>query len=67
MISLRVQKVIKVGNAIAVIVPVEVARALKIERGDQVTFGVFEDDVICIRKITQEDLRKLKPQQVTIN
>jgi len=62
--TLRVQKVVKVGNSCAVIIPSAIARALKIERGDQVTFGVFEDDVICVRKLQQEDIAKLRPQQI---
>lgn len=53
----------RVGTSLAVVIPVNILRALKIERGDQMAFGVYVEDVICIRKIQQEDLLKIKPRQ----
>ncbi|MBU6430896.1 MAG: AbrB/MazE/SpoVT family DNA-binding domain-containing protein [Patescibacteria group bacterium] len=62
--NLQITRVMKVGSSLAIVIPVNILRALKIERGDQMTFGVYADDVICIRKIQQEDLLKLKPQNI---
>jgi antitoxin component of MazEF toxin-antitoxin module len=61
--TLRLTKIIKVGNSLAVVIPKDILNALSIERGDQVSFGVYSDDVICIRKISQRDLLNLKPKQ----
>lgn len=55
-------KVIKVGNSCAVVIPRDIRVALDIQRGDQVSFGVYSEDVICIRKISQRELQNLKPQ-----
>ena len=54
----------RVGSSLAIVIPVNILRALKIERGDQMTFGVYADDVICIRKISAEQLRELRPPQI---
>lgn len=61
--NLRITKVIKVGNSHAVVIPRDILVALNIQRGDQVSFGVYSDDVICIRKISQRDLLNLRPPQ----
>lgn len=61
--NLIITKVMRVGTSLAVVIPVNILRALKIERGDQMAFGVYVEDVICIRKIQQEDLLKIKPRQ----
>lgn len=62
--NLQITRVMRVGSSLAIVIPVNILRALKIERGDQMTFGVYADDVICIRKIQQEDLQKLKPKNI---
>lgn len=62
--NLQITRVMRVGSSLAIVIPVNILRALKIERGDQMTFGVYADDVICIRKIQQEDLLKLKPKNI---
>ena len=62
--NLQITKMMRVGTSLAIVIPVNILRALKIERGDQMAFGVYADDVICIRKIQQEELLKIKPQNV---
>lgn len=61
--QLRITKVLKTGNSLSIVIPREVRDALGIQRGDQMSFGIYSDDVICIRKISHRDLLKLKPQQ----
>ena len=60
----RVQKVIKAGNSIAICLPRAICVALKIERGDQVAFGVYNDNSILIRKLTNEELRAMRSQEI---
>lgn len=62
--NLIITKVIKTGTSLCVVIPVKILRALKIERGDQVAFGVYADDVICMRKIQPEDILKMKPKEI---
>lgn len=62
--NLQIVRIIKVGNSLAVVIPVNILRALKIQRGDAIAFGVYENDNILIRKITQNDLARLKPHEI---
>lgn len=60
----RLQRVIKVGPSLAVVVPVDVRRALGINRGDTVTIGIFEENTIVIRRLSDEEIKSLRPQQI---
>ena len=64
--TLIITKVIRVGNSNAIVIPRPILKALNIQRGDQMAFGVYADDVICVRKISQSDLRKIKPPSVEL-
>lgn len=58
---LTITKIIKTGNSLCVVIPKKILIALKIERGDQVVFGIYDKDTLAIRKISRDDLQKLKP------
>ena len=62
--NLIITRVVKNGTSIGVNIPKNICKALNIRQGDQVTFGVYSEDVICIRKITQRDLQNLKPKNI---
>ena len=57
---LKTSKIIKNGTSLAVVIPKNILIALNLQRGDQVCFGVLENGVLCIKKVTQEDLIKWK-------
>lgn len=57
--QIRITKVIRTGTSLCVVIPKEILHALKIERGDQVCFGILDDNSLVIRKITNEDFQKL--------
>jgi len=59
--NINTSKIIKVGNSLAVVIPVSILRGLKIERGDRVVFGVYNENTFAVRKVSSEELRKLKP------
>lgn len=58
---IQTTKIIKTGTSLCVVVPKNILKALKWERGDQIVFGIYNDDAIILRKISQSDLLKLKP------
>lgn len=60
--KIQLTKIIKVGNSLGVIIPKNILTALNIQRDDQIAFGIYADDVICIHKVSYEDLLKLKPR-----
>lgn len=62
-----IQTVLKIGNSLGVILPVDVCRGLGIARGDQVSFAVFEENTVMVRKLTAEELQSLKPKYIDIN
>lgn len=64
--NIKVGKVIKVGSSLAVVVPAELSRALNIKRGDQIVYAVFSENQFCVRRLTDEDLRAMKPQDIQI-
>lgn len=57
-------RVIKVGSSLGVVLPVAVCRTLGIARGDLVSFGVFEENTVVIRKVTPEQLKQLAPKTI---
>lgn len=57
-------KVTRTGNSLTIVIPKNVCTALNIQRGDQMSFGVYSDDVICIKKLTQRELQNLKPKNI---
>lgn len=59
--QITIQRVLKVGNSLAVILPVHVHRALGMKRGDNISFAVWQENEVVIRKLTDDDLQKLKP------
>lgn len=61
--TLIFQKIIKVGTSLAVVVPANVARTLGWARGDIVSYGVYDNDIICITKIDERKMQELRPQK----
>lgn len=57
--QIRITKIIRTGTSLCVVIPKEILQALKIERGDQVAFGIYDFNSIIIRKITGEEFKKL--------
>lgn len=66
MINVQITKVIKNGNSLAVVIPINILRELGIKRGDQIVFAIAEGDVICMRKITDAEKLKIKPPPIQI-
>lgn len=56
-------KLIKIGNSHGLVVPIEILRALKIERGDFVIYGFQPDGSVCFRKVTDIEIQKFKTGQ----
>ncbi len=64
--SVLTSTVIKTGTSLAVVIPVQILRALKISKGDKVCFAVYEDKVVTFRVITDLEQRALKPKHITV-
>lgn len=58
---IRTTKVTRVGTSLAIVIPVDILRALKIQRGDQLVFGVYDDDTLIIKKLPDRELRNFNP------
>jgi antitoxin component of MazEF toxin-antitoxin module len=57
---IRTTKIIRTGTSLCVVIPKEILVALKMERGDQVVFGIYDNDTIIIKKIPDKELRNFK-------
>lgn len=64
--NIKVGKVIKVGSSLAVVIPAELSRALNIKRGDHIVYAVFSENQFCVRRLTDEELRAMKPRDMQI-
>jgi antitoxin component of MazEF toxin-antitoxin module len=53
---IRVSKIIKNGTSLAVVIPKEILVALKMQRGDQIAFGIYNDNTLTITKVNPQDL-----------
>jgi len=54
---IRTTKIIKTGTSLCVVIPKDILDALKWERGDQVVFGIFNNDAIAIRRIADTEIK----------
>lgn len=61
---IRTTKIIKTGTSLCVVIPKEILRAVCLERGDQVAFGIYDMDIIAIRKIKAEELQIIRPPKI---
>lgn len=59
---LRICKVIKVGDSLAVVIPRSVRDALFIQRGDQLAWCLYGDSEVFFRKLDAAELQQLKPK-----
>lgn len=57
---IRTTKIIRTGTSLCVVIPKEILVALKMERGDQVVFGIYDNDTIIIKKIPDKELRNFQ-------
>ena len=64
--NIKVGKVIKVGSSLAVVVPAQLARAMNLERGDQIVYAIFSKNQFVVRRLTDEELRAMKPYDTQI-
>jgi len=60
----RIGKITRLGNSLAIVIPRPILRVLKMERGDQVVFGVYDENTVAIRKILPEELRSIRTEEV---
>lgn len=58
--TVRITKVIKTGNSLGVVIPKELLTALNLLRGDQVLFGIYNQNSIVIRKLEADELLAIK-------
>ena len=58
---IRTTKIIKTGTSLCIVIPKNILDALKMERGDQVVFGILPDNTLAIRKVSTEELKAWKP------
>lgn len=56
---IRITKIIRTGTSLCVVVPKEVLRAHKLERGDQVILRPLSENAFMVSKITSEEISKL--------
>lgn len=62
--SIWLAKVLRIGTSNGIVIPREILKAHKIERGDRVIFGFAGNDQIYFRKVTDGDIKKIKGYEI---
>lgn len=56
-----ITKIIKVGSSQGIVIPIPILHGMKWNRGDFVVFGFGGNDQILLRRLTDKELRDMKP------
>lgn len=64
--NVDITKVVKVGTSLGIIIPKHILTSCEIERGDHIVFGLFTEGQFFVRKLTEKELRHLRPQVIKI-
>lgn len=59
--TLYITKIIKVGSSQGIVIPIPILQGMKWERGDYVVFGFGGNDQILLRRLTDKEMREMKP------
>lgn len=59
-----ISKITKVGTSLGIVLPVNVLRAYKWQRGDFIIFGFSDDEQLILKRPTEIELRELKPKPI---
>lgn len=62
--NVNTSKVIKVGNSLAITIPVAILRGMKIKQGDRVVIAAYDENIFAVRRIPAKELRSLKPGEL---
>lgn len=54
------QRVIKVGDSLAVIIPAPIRNGLEIQRGDAVALSAPQSDLVCIKLYAAHEVERLR-------
>lgn len=55
-----ITSIIRTGNSLCVVIPKNILKALKLERGDQVAFGIYNENTLTITKLNPADIKTWK-------
>ena len=58
------QKIIKHGNSLAVVLPVQLCHAWEIKRGDNIALTIQKMEFLVVQKVNDEDYQILIEKQI---
>ena len=61
---LQTTKIIRTGTSLCVVIPKNILQALKIQRGDQIAFGILDENTIAIRKIFPQEIANFNSKNI---
>ncbi len=59
--TIYITKIREIGTSHGVIIPKPILTALKYQRGDCLVFGFAGHDQLFLRRLTDDEIRKIKP------
>lgn len=57
---IRITKIVRSGSSLAIVIPKEILQAVHLQRGDQIIVCPHSEGTIVLRKISNEEILKLK-------
>lgn len=62
--ALYLTKLVKMGSSHGIIIPKQLLTGFKWERGDSLVFGLGVDNQLFIRRLSNEEIIKMKPHDI---
>jgi len=62
--SVFITKLQRNGNSLSIVIPREILKAFRWERGDMLIFGFAGVEQLFIKRITDKELQELKPKEI---
>ena len=58
--ELHITKIVKMGNSLGIIIPSNILKGYKWERGDRLIFGMTADNVLSVKRPSDKEFKELK-------
>lgn len=63
--NIFITKIIKIGNSCGLVIPQEILNGFHWQRGDTVVFGFASQGQLYIKKMSDLEMKDLKPHDIT--
>jgi len=62
--NLYTTRLTRLGNSLAIIIPKSILTAQNLQRGDLFGFGIYDDNKIILKKLSDKEILQIKPPDI---